>query len=57
MKAWVYLTPKGGINFRGNGAHWQLPIFPTKKEGIQWAKDWANDPRRIKPVIVKITKK
>lgn len=39
MKAWVYVAPHGGVNFHGNGAQHQLPVFLTRKE----AREWANE--------------
>jgi len=57
MKAWVYLTPHSGVNFHGNGAQYQLPLFATRKEAREWANERGFDPTRVRKAIVTVAVK
>ncbi len=57
MKAWVYVTPQGGVNFHGNGAQYQLPVFDTRKDARAWANERGFDPTRVRKATVTVTVK
>lgn len=51
VKAWAVMLPEG-LRPYGNGEQFQLPVFHSRKEAIEWMRAATPEPERIARVQI-----